>query len=49
MFLISCKDKRFVLSSQMLWRTFWIVLQNRDKMKKKNGREEGEKVVVVPI
>ena len=36
MFLISCKDKRFVLSSQMLWRTFWIVLQNRDKMKKKN-------------
>jgi hypothetical protein len=26
----------------MLWRTFWIILQNRDKMKKKKARSGGE-------
>nr|DAO86298.1 MAG TPA: hypothetical protein [Caudoviricetes sp.] len=27
----------------MLWRTFWIILQNRDKMKKKIGEKMGRR------
>jgi hypothetical protein len=38
MFLIYCKDKCFVLSSQMLWRTFW---KNRGKMREKWARRGG--------